>query len=74
MLLREFEIDDHVLTLDGIDDEYTIIIKNNSGEKLFSQEYDSYEEVREIFDLIIKEYEGNYINIERVLNILQSSM
>jgi hypothetical protein len=74
MLLREFEIDEHILTLDEIEDNFSIVVKNSSGERLFSQEYDSYEEVREIFDLIVKEYEGNYINIERVLDILQCSM
>ncbi len=74
MLLREFEIDEHVLTLDEIEDGFIIVVKNNTGEKLFSREYESYEEVREIFDLIVKEYEGNYINIGRVLDILQDSM
>ncbi|NLN48591.1 MAG: hypothetical protein GX154_05795 [Clostridiales bacterium] len=74
MLLREFEIDEHILTLDEIEDNFSIVVKNSRGERLFSQEYDSYEEVREIFDLIVKEYEGNYINIERVLDILQCSM
>ena len=74
MLLREFEIDEHILTLDEIEDNFSIVVKNSNGERLFSQEYDSYEEVREIFDLIVKEYEGNYINIERVLDILQCSM
>lgn len=73
MLLRELEIDEHVLSLNEKDDIFIIDIKGNDGDKLFSREYQGYEEVREILDLIVKEYEGDGINIKRVLDILETN-
>jgi hypothetical protein len=73
MLLRELEIDEHVLTLNDENGMFIIDIEGNDGEKLFSREYQGYEEVREILDLIVKEYEGEGINIKRVLDILETN-
>ncbi len=71
MLLRELEIDEHVLSLNEKDDMFIIDIEGNDGDKLFSREYQGYEEVREILDLIVKEYEGDGISIKKVLDILE---
>lgn len=73
MLLRELEIDEHVLTLNEKDDVFIIDVEKGDDEKLFSREYQGYEEVREILDLIVKEYEGDGISIKRVLDILEKN-
>jgi hypothetical protein len=73
MLLREFVIDGYTIRLNEDSGLYIAMIVDSSGEKLFYQEYDDYEKVKEYFDIIAKEYEDSNTNIKRVLEILESS-
>lgn len=73
MLLRELIIDEHTLSLNENGNVYVAVVKNSKGEKLFYHEYQDYEKIKEFLDIIVEEYEGNRINIKRVLGILESS-
>ncbi|MCK9218122.1 MAG: hypothetical protein M0P77_09435 [Firmicutes bacterium] len=73
MLLRELVIDENVLTLKDVGDSYIIELKNKDCENLFFHEYSDYEEIREVMDLIVKEYEEEIITIARLLDILKDS-
>ena len=74
MLLREFIIDGYVVTLSNdADNQYTALVVDSEGEKLFHHDYDDYEKIKEYFNLIASDYENSIINIDRVLDILRVS-
>ena len=71
MLLREFVVDGHVISLSEEDGLYIAMAVDGDGEKLFYREYDDYDKIKEYFNIIVEEYENSYINIKRVLDILE---
>lgn len=73
MLLREFEIDEHIIRLSETDDIFIAEVVNSSGEKMFYHEFSSYERIKNGFNQIIEENETDNIDLERVLAILENS-
>ncbi len=73
MLLRELTVEGHVLSLNDKNGLYIVEIKNSDGEKLFYHEYTDYEEIRELFDIVVEGYEDDNISIKKILDILESS-
>ncbi|HCJ58590.1 hypothetical protein [Lutispora sp.] len=73
MLLREFEIDGHIIRLSEVDDIFVAEVAQSSGERLFYHEFSNYESIKNGFNQIIEENEANSINIKRVLDILENS-
>ncbi|MDD2481611.1 MAG: hypothetical protein WCY24_00805 [Lutispora sp.] len=73
MLLREFEIDDHIIRLNEKDDIFIAEVLNSGGERLFYHEFSNYENIKTGFNQIIEENEASNIDIKRVLTILENS-
>mgnify|MGYP000961815176 CR=1 FL=1 len=70
LLLREFEIDGHIIRLSEVDDIFVAEVAQSSGERLFYHEFSSYENIKNGFNQIIEENEANSIDIRRVLDII----
>lgn len=73
MLLREFTIDNHTISLIQNDDIYVTAVVNGKGEKLYYHEYKDYEKIKSCFDEIIQTIEADGVSIEQVINILEKS-
>lgn len=73
MLLREFTIDHHVISLNQDNDVYVTTVVNGNGEKVFYHEYKDYEKIKSCFDEIIQAIEADGIHIEQVMGILERS-
>lgn len=73
MLLREFEIDGHIIRLSEVDEIFIAEVLDQDGEKLFYHEFNNYENIKNGFNQIIEENEASKIDIKRVLSILENS-
>lgn len=74
MLLREFTIDNHIISLTDYEELYVAQVLNESGEKVFYHEYKDYEKVKSCFNSIILKLENEGCSIETALSLLNSSM
>lgn len=78
MLLREFTVDDHTISLTQDHAVYVTQVLDNRGEKVFFHEYNDYEKIKSGFDEIVQIVEkGNIddgkISIQEILAILKKS-
>jgi len=73
MLLREFSIDNHTLSLTQDGDNYIAMVTNKDGEKIFYHDYKDYEKIKSCFDEIVKAIETDNIGIEKAVGILKQS-
>jgi len=71
MLLREFAIENHIISLIQEDELYIAKITNNNGEKLLHHEYKDYEKIKSCFDEIVQAIETDKIGIKDVIGILE---
>jgi len=73
MLLREFAIENHTISLIQEGELYTAKVINKNGEKLFYHEYKDYEKIKSCFDEIVQAIESNEVDIRNVIGILEKS-
>ncbi|MGE5678017.1 MAG: hypothetical protein ACM3ZR_08180 [Pseudomonadota bacterium] len=73
MLLREFAVEDHMVSLIQEGDLYIVKITNKDGEKILHNEYKDYEKVKLCFDEIVQAIDKDRINIKAVIGILEKS-
>ena len=71
MLLREFVVEDHVVSLIQEDDLYIAKITGKNEERILYNEYKDYEKVKSCFDEIVQAIETDKINIKDVIGILE---
>ncbi|MGE5630036.1 MAG: hypothetical protein ACM3TR_02940 [Caulobacteraceae bacterium] len=73
MLLREFTIENHIISLNQEENTYIAKVTNKSGKKLFYHEYKDYEKIKGCFDEIVQAIESDKIGISEVISILERS-
>ncbi len=73
MLLREFAIENHMISLVQEGELYIAKVINKSGKKLFSHEYRDYEKIKSCFDEIVQVIESDKVGIKDVIEILEKS-
>ena len=73
MLLREFAIENHTISLIQEGEIYTAKVTNKNGEKLFYHEYKDYEKIKGCFDEIVQAIESDEADITNVIGILEKS-
>ena len=73
MLLREFTIENHIISLIQDGDIYIAKITNSDGEKLLHHEYKDYEKIKSCFDEIVQAIETDKISIKDVFGILEKN-
>lgn len=73
MLLREFTIDDHVISLIQDEKIYIAQVLSSQGDKVFYHEYNDYDKIKPFFSDIVGRIERGECSIEVVLDILRSS-
>lgn len=71
MLLREFIVEDHIVSLIQEDDLYIARITKKNGERILYNEYKDYEKVKSCFDEIVQAIATDEINIKDVIGILE---
>ncbi|MHB1392811.1 MAG: hypothetical protein ACYCYE_06990 [Clostridia bacterium] len=73
MLLREFAVENHMISLIQEGELYIAKIINKSGKKLFFHEYKDYENIKSCFDEIVQAIESDKVGIKDVIGILEKS-
>ena len=73
MLLREFAVENHTISLIEEDDIYIAKVIDKNGEKLLYNEYNDYEKIKSCFDKIVQAIEIDNIGIEDVIKIIERS-
>ncbi|MEA4846933.1 MAG: hypothetical protein VB106_06850 [Clostridiaceae bacterium] len=73
MLLREFTVENHIVTLTEENELYIAKITNNKGERLLYNEYKDYKKIKGCFDKIVQAIEIDHIDIREVIGILERS-
>jgi hypothetical protein len=73
LLLREFEIDGHIIRLSEMDEIFIAEVVDPDGGRQFYHEFSNYENIKDGFNQIIEENEAKKIDIKRVLTILENS-
>lgn len=73
MLLREFALDGHTISLKEEDELYIAQILNDAGEKVFYHEYKEYEKVKNSFNEIIAKLEQGDCSIDTAMLLLNES-
>lgn len=73
MLLREFAVENHIISLVQEDELYIAKITNMNGEKILCNEYKDYERIKNCFDKIVQAIEIDNIGIEDVIRIIERS-
>lgn len=71
MLLREFVVENHIVSLIQEDDLYIAKIINKKDERILYNEYKDYEKVKSCFDEIVQAIGKDRINIKDVIEILE---
>lgn len=71
MLLREFSIENHIISLIQEGELYIAKVTNKNGQKLLYHEYEDYEKIKSRFDEIVQAYEKDKIGIKDVIAILE---
>ncbi|HWR60585.1 MAG TPA: hypothetical protein VN580_03190 [Clostridia bacterium] len=71
MLLREFAVENHTISLMQEDELYIAKVTNNNGEKILYHEYKDYEKIKSRFDEIVQAIETDNIGIKAVIGILE---
>jgi predicted DNA-binding ArsR family transcriptional regulator len=73
MLLREFVVEDHVVSLIQDNDIYIAKVTNKDNERILYNEYKDYEKVKNSFDEIVQAIETDNVNINDVIGILKKN-
>jgi hypothetical protein len=73
MLLREFTVEDHLISLVQENDLYIAKVINNKGERLLYNEYKDYERIKSCFDKIVQAIEIDKIGIAEIIGMLEKS-
>ena len=73
MLLREFAIENHMISLIQEGDLYIAKVTNKNGKRLFCHEYKDYENIKSCFDEIVQSIESDKVVIKDVIEILEKS-
>ena len=73
MLLREFTVGNHIVSLIEENELYIAKVTNNKGEKLLYNEYRDYKKIKGCFDKIVQAIEVDNIDIGEVIGILERS-
>ncbi|HYF84351.1 MAG TPA: hypothetical protein VEB00_15125 [Clostridia bacterium] len=73
MLLREFVIENHMISLIQEGALYIAKVTNKSGKKLFCHEYKDYEIIKICFDEIVQAINSDNVDIKDVIGILEKS-
>ncbi len=73
MLLREFNIENHIISLVHEDELYIAKVTDNQGKKILYQEHKDYEKIKGCFDKIVQAIENENIGIKEVIEILEKS-
>ena len=73
MLLREFVVEDHTVSLIQEDDLYIARITSKDGDRILHNEYKDYEKVKSCFDEIVQAINADGINIRDVIGILEKN-
>jgi predicted DNA-binding ArsR family transcriptional regulator len=73
MLLREFVVEDHVVSLIQENDIYIAKVTNKDNERILYNEYKDYEKVKNSFDEIVQAIETDNVNINDVIGILKKN-
>lgn len=73
MLLREFAVENHMISLIQEGEFYIAKVTNKSDKKLFFHEYKDYEKIKSCFDEIVASIESNKVGIKEVIGILEKS-
>jgi hypothetical protein len=73
MLLREFSIENHMISLIQESELYIAKVTNKDDKKLFYHEYKDYEKIKGCFDEIVQAIESDKVGIKVVLEILERS-
>ena len=73
MLLREFVVDNHTVSLIQENDLYIARITNKDGDRILHNEYNNYEKVKCCFDEIVQAISADGINIRDVIGILEKN-
>ena len=73
MLLREFTVEDNLISLIQENELYIAKVTNNNGEKLLYNEYKDYEMIKSCFDKIVQAIEIDKIGIEEIIQMLEKS-
>ena len=73
MLLREFAVENHTISLIQDGELYIAEVTNKSGKKLFYHEYKDYEKIKGCFDEIVQAIESEKTGIKDVVGILDKS-
>ncbi|HYE84277.1 MAG TPA: hypothetical protein VEG39_19200 [Clostridia bacterium] len=71
MLLREFSIENHVISLIQENDLYIAKVTNKYGKKIIYQEHKNYEKIKGCFDEIVQAIDNDKIGIKDVIAILE---
>ena len=71
MLLREFAIENHTISLIHEDDLYIAKVTDKNGKKIVYQEYEDYEKIKSCFDEIVQAIDKDKIGIKDVIVILE---
>ncbi|KUO74827.1 MAG: hypothetical protein APF77_11235 [Clostridia bacterium BRH_c25] len=71
MLLREFAIENHTISLIQEDDLYIAKVTDKNGKKIVYQEYEDYEKIKSCFDEIVQAIDKDKIGIKDVIVILE---
>lgn len=71
MLLREFTIENHIISLVQDGKLYIAKITDKNGDRLLYHEYEDYERIKGSFDEIVQAYQRDKIGIEEVIRILE---
>ena len=71
MLLREFSIENHIISLIQEGEFYIAKVTDKQGKKLLYHEHKDYEGIKSRFDEIVQAYEKDKIGIEDVIAILE---
>ncbi|MDD4504111.1 MAG: hypothetical protein PHS15_04705 [Clostridiaceae bacterium] len=74
MLLREFAVENHIISLIQEDGIYIAKVTNNNGEKILYNEYKDYEKIKGCFDKIVQAIEIDNIGIGEAIGILEKSI
>jgi hypothetical protein len=73
MLLREFTIENHIISLIQEGEFYIAKVTNKNGKKLFYHEYKDYEKIKSCFDEIVQVIDTDKMGIKDVIGILEKS-
>lgn len=73
MLLREFTVDNHTISLIEDSQIYIAQVISSEGEKEFYHEYKDYDRIKSSFNEIVEKIGVGTCSIETVLDILRNS-